>query len=115
MAKPPIEPRGEVEEVSSTPADRRISRRTNLAQPALIRPTDPQCQEEVRATMNLSFDGLYFTTTAQHYTVGMKVEVVYPYRPGKPFPLARTVVGEVVRLDRHSSKYWGIAVKILSH
>lgn len=115
MGKLPIEPDGQAEAVGSTTIDRRNSRRTNLAQPALIRPADPQYQEEVRATMNLSFDGLYFTTTAQHYTVGMKVEVIYPYRPGNPFPLARTVVGEVVRLDRHSSKYWGIAVKILSH
>jgi hypothetical protein len=106
-------PEGDAE-VSSTVANRRTSRRTNLAQPALIRPADPKLQEEVRATVNLSTDGLYFTTTAEHYSVGMQVEVVYPYRSGEPFPFARTVVGEVVRLDRHSNKYWGVAVRILT-
>lgn len=109
------EPRSE--SASATPghapaaSERRRTRRLKLAQAVRVCPADPRYEEEVRATVNFSRDGLYFTTSSQHYYVGMHVDLVFPYREGDP--VVRTSVGCVVRLDRRAGDRWGVAIKFL--
>lgn len=62
----------------------RRSRRIKISQPVRLRPSDPNYTEEVQTTVNLSRDGLYFTTALKHYYVGMQVRVTVPYRPSDP-------------------------------
>jgi hypothetical protein len=97
--------------VEPKPADRRFSRREKLAHPVRVRPTDPRQEEEVRATVNFSRGGLYFTTSLQHYYIGMQVQLAFPYREGEP--VFRTTAAEVVRLERRAGAKWGVAVRLL--
>ena len=55
-------------------------------------------------------DGLYFTTQATHYYVGMHLNVTLGYSPNDP--CNRQSFGEVVRTDRLEDGRFGIAVKI---
>jgi hypothetical protein len=91
--------------------ERRATRRLKLAQPVRIRPADPRYPEEVLATVNFSRRNLYFRTRAQHYYLGMHVEIVFPYRAGDPF--VTTIFGEVARLERLQGTTWGVAIKFL--
>src|SRR3989442_13690508 len=40
--------------------------------------------EEVRTTLNVSRDGLYFTTSLEHYRVGMLPAGAFPHSPAGP-------------------------------
>jgi len=46
--------------------------------------------EEVRTTLNVSRDGLYFTTSLEHYRVGMLTAVTFPYSPADPVKMEET-------------------------
>jgi hypothetical protein len=92
-------------------AERRVSRREKLAHPVRVRPADPRLEEEVRASVNFSRAGIYFTTALQHYYIGMHVELAFPYREGEI--VYRTTAGEVIRLERRAGAKWGVAVRLL--
>ena len=68
--------------------------------------------EEVQATLNVSRDGLYFTTSLQHYCAGMLLKVTFPYSPVDPIKLEE--IGEVVRVERLTDGRMGIAIKFFS-
>jgi len=53
--------------------DRSISWRINQLQIIRIRPADPQFVEEIRTTLNVSWNGLYFATSIEHYSPGVVV------------------------------------------
>ncbi len=67
--------------------------------------------EEVRNTLNVSRDGLYFTTSLEHYRVGMLTAVTFPYSPVDPVKTEE--MGEVVRVERLGDGRTGIAVRFL--
>src|SRR5947209_5315458 len=67
--------------------------------------------EEVRTTLNVSRDGLYFTTSLEHYRVGMLTAVTFPYSPADPVKMEE--IGEVVRVERLGDGRTGIAVRFL--
>jgi len=67
--------------------------------------------EEVRTTLNVSRDGLYFTTSLGHYRVGMLTAVTFPYSPADPVKMEE--IGEVVRVEQLSDGRTGIAVRFL--
>jgi hypothetical protein len=92
--------------------ERRRTRRTKVSRPVLASPVDPKYEhkEEVQSSVNSSRDGLYFTTQAQHYYVGMHVNVTLGYAPNDPCNYQS--LGEVVRIDRLEDGHFGIAVKI---
>jgi len=92
--------------------ERRRTRRTKIARPTLARPVDPKYKhkEEVQSSVNSSRDGLYFTTEAKRYHVGMHLNVTLGYTPNDPFNYQS--LGEVVRIDRLDDGRFGIAVKI---
>jgi hypothetical protein len=92
--------------------ERRRSRRAKIARPMLASPSDPRSKhrEEVQSSVNASRDGLYFTTRATHYHLGMHLNVTLGYAPNDPCNQAS--LGEVVRIDRLDDDRFGIAVKI---
>jgi hypothetical protein len=91
--------------------ERRTTRREKLAHPVRVRPVGRRHGEEVRATVNFSRGGIYFTTCLQHYDLGMHVELAFPYREGEP--VFRTTIAEVTRLERRAGGKWGVAVRLL--
>jgi hypothetical protein len=77
---------------------------------AVSLPSDPKYKEEVQVTLNTSRDGLYFSTRAKHYHVGMRVSVILGYTPNDR--CNSTSLGKVVRIDRLEDGSFGIAVHI---
>lgn len=92
--------------------ERRRSRRAKISRPMLASPSDPKYKhkEEVQTSVNTSRDGLYFTTRAGHYHVGMHLNITLGYTPNDP--CNSPSLGEIVRIDRLEDGRFGIAVKI---
>jgi PilZ domain len=90
--------------------EQRASRRVMISRPLLVRPSDPKYKEEVQVTLNTSRNGLYFSTRAKHYHVGMRVSVILGYIPNDR--CNSTSLGKVVRIDRLEDGSFGIAVHI---
>jgi len=91
--------------------ERRQVHREDLSEPVLVCPCDPECPEEVCTTLNVSRNGLYFTTTLGHYFPGMKVIVTHNVRPDDS--TQEEYMGDVVRLERLEDGKWGVAIRIL--
>lgn len=98
--------------MANSSEERRHSPRTDLKQVVRIRPFDPQLPPEYCTTMNLSPDGLYFTTAAAHYTVGTNVYVTGDFQPGSP--IHKAVAGVIVRVDRLAEDRFGVAIQIVA-
>lgn len=96
------------------PERRRISR-AKIGLAVRVRPSNVSHNlfEEVRTTWDVSRQGLYFTTQRLSYRVGMNVTVACPYSrtPGNIGDDGE--LGRVVRIDRLSGGYFGIAVVLL--
>jgi hypothetical protein len=90
--------------------DRRISSRINQSQIIRIRPADPQFVEEIRTTLDVSWDGLYFATSLGHYSPGMVVYITRNFRTSDP--AEREKEGAVLRVDKLKRDRWGIAVHL---
>lgn len=102
---------GERTAVASVTEERRRTRRAKISKPVRTRPSDPKYQGEVRTTSDASRDGLYFTTWAEHYHVGMSLSVIFPYAS---VDLGNgESAGRIVRIDRLTDGRFGIAVQIL--
>jgi len=83
-----------------------------LTQAIRIRPFDPDLPPEYCTTSNASQEGLYFSTQAVHYVLGMSVYVTTDFQPDSP--LNTMFVGVVVRIDKLESEERGIAIHVLS-
>ena len=92
--------------------ERRQAPRLELAQMVRIRPFDPDFPAEYCTTFNVSKNGLYFATSAGHYSLGMMVYVTADFQPGSP--MDRSVTGAVVRIDELEAGKHGIAIHIFS-
>jgi len=90
--------------------DRRISSRINQSQTIRIRPAEPNYSEEIRTTLNVSWDGFYFATSIGHYFSGMIVFVTRDFRSNDP--TNREEQGTVVRVDKLKEGRWGVAVHL---
>ncbi len=60
--------------------------------------------EELQTTVSISRDGLYFTTSLEHYYAGMRLMVTSPFPPE---------IGEVVRVERLADGCVGVVVQFL--
>ena len=90
--------------------DRRISSLINQSQTVRIRPVESQYAEEIRPTLNVTWDGLYFATSIGHYFSGMNV---YVARDVPSSDLAnREKQGTVVWVDNLKEGRWGVAVHL---
>jgi hypothetical protein len=98
--------------VSTEARERRRYPRIDLSQATRIRPFDPSLPPEYCTILNGSQDGLYFSTEASHYVLGMSVYVTTDFQPDSP--LNSTFVGVVVRIDKLESDTLGIAIHVLS-
>ena len=93
-------------------SDRRIKRRVKIAQPVRVRPSEPGFHfDEVRATINVCRDGVYFSTDENYYKKGMRVFVTMPYSDA-PGAINLEYIGEVVRVDKLTYNQWGVAVHL---
>jgi hypothetical protein len=91
--------------------ERRQTQRESRSEAVLICPCDPQYPEEVCTTLNVSRNGLYFATTAEHYFPGMNVIVTLDFRSDDA--TRQEYIGDVVRLERLEDRKWGVAIRIL--
>lgn len=94
--------------------DRRDKRRARIAQPVRVRPSEPMQNgfDEVRATINVCRNGLYFDTERDSYKPGMRLFITFPFhRDASAINLE--YIGRVVRLDRLANGRVGVAVHLL--
>ena len=92
--------------------ERRGTPRIEVRQLLRIRPFDPQFPPEYCTTFNASKSGIYFATSAGHYTLGMRVYVTSDFQPGTP--IEHNAAGAVVRIDKLEGDRFGIAIQIFS-
>jgi hypothetical protein len=90
------------------PKDRRISSRSNQSKTVRIRPAESKYAEEIRTTLNVSWNGLYFATSIGHYFPGMVVYITQDFRANDP--TSREEPGSIVRVDKLKEGRWGVAV-----
>jgi hypothetical protein len=90
--------------------DRRISSLINQSQTVRIRPVESQYAAEIRPTLNVTWDGLYFATSIGHYFSGMNVYVTRDFQSSDP--ANREKQGTVVRVDKMKEGRWGVAVHL---
>jgi hypothetical protein len=92
--------------------ERRSAPRIDLQQVVRIRPFDPELPPEYCTTVNISQDGLFFTTTAGYYAVGTNVYVTGDFQPGSP--IHQALAGAVVRVEKLEDDRFGIAIQIVA-
>jgi hypothetical protein len=96
--------------MNETREDRRSSTQRNRSQTIRIRPVEPQYAEEIRTTLNASWNNLYFATSIGHYFAGMVVHVARHRRSNDPKTWESE--GTVVRADELKLGRWGVAVQL---
>jgi hypothetical protein len=92
--------------------DRRNSSRINQSQTVRIRPAESQYAQEIRPTLNVTRDGLYFATSIGHYFSGMIVFVAQDFHPAAS--ANQETQGTVVRVDKLKEGRWGVGVHLAS-
>jgi hypothetical protein len=105
------EPETEIGTIAAdTRKERRGRLRLKMLKPVRVRPSNPRHEDEIRTTLNASRDGLYFTTWAEHYYVGMYLGVIFPYSTVDAVNMQSD--GRIIRIDRLKDGRFGIAVQI---
>jgi|SRR5450631_1304879 PilZ domain len=92
--------------------ERRRQPRTNLSEVIFIRPSDSRLPPDSCTTVNISQDGLYLATLADHYAPGVNVYVTGDFRPDSSINYA--TAGVVVRVEKLRDDKWGVAIHIFS-
>ncbi len=92
--------------------ERRRQPRTNCSEVAFIRPFDSRLPPDSCKTFNISEDGLYLATSADHYVRGTNVYVTSDFQPGSMVHIA--TAGIVVRVEKLEDHKWGVAIHIFS-
>jgi len=92
--------------------ERRRQPRTNLSEVIFIRTSDSRLPPDSCTTVNISQDGLYLATLADHYAPGVKVYVTSDFQSGSPMNYA--TAGVVVRVERLKDDKWGVAINLFS-
>jgi hypothetical protein len=93
--------------------ERRHRQRLQISLPARLKPFDPKHihLDEVQTTLNFNRDGLYFATWAEHYSLGMRVLVTFPYHSANC--VRREYLGKVMRLEHVPDGRWGVALEFV--
>jgi hypothetical protein len=92
--------------------ERRGRPRAKLRQPIRIRSENALVNgfEEITTTVNMSRDGVYFTTRRDSYFPRLHVLAVCPYNPATPVGPADERRAEVVRVDSLPGGLRGVAL-----
>ena len=95
--------------------ERRSRCRVETCLPVNVRPSEGRYEpfEDVRTTLNVTSDSLYFTTRRQNYHPGMRLHVTFPCSP-VPAALNVDYVGEVVRVEDLGDGSHGVAIRLLT-
>lgn len=93
--------------------DARRRKRLKIALPLHVRPFDARFAdiEDVGQVIDFTRDGLYFTTSMPHYSVGMRLMITFPF--GDRVSAHRKFLGSIVRLEDLGANVVGIAVRFL--
>jgi hypothetical protein len=97
--------------VPDSPNERRSAPRITLEQMVRIRPFDPALPPEYCTVFNASSSGLFFFTSAGHYSEGMQVYVTTDSQPGSPINQATR--GVVVRVQPLEAGRFGVAIHLV--
>ncbi|GAC1623636.1 MAG: hypothetical protein NVS9B13_17530 [Candidatus Acidiferrum sp.] len=101
---------------SGTPSksERRASRRCKITQLMRLRPSDPEKAkfEDLRGSLSVSRNGIFFQTSETGYEVGMRLFVTMPYAQSTS-TMSREFLAEVVRKVNLPNGLIGIGFKIL--
>jgi 5-formaminoimidazole-4-carboxamide-1-beta-D-ribofuranosyl 5'-monophosphate synthetase len=94
--------------------ERRILERSKISLPVHIRSIDPSEHAilEAATTLDVNRHGLCFSTSRDHYQVGMSLCLTFPY--SSPVTVRREFVGNVVRVDSLPNGRRSVAVQFLS-
>lgn len=93
--------------------DARRRKRLKVTLPLHVRPFDARFAaiEDVGQVVDFTRDGLYFTTSMPHYSVGMRLMITFPF--GDKVSAHRKFLGSIVRLEDRGANRVGIAVRFL--
>lgn len=94
-------------------ADNRRRDRLKMSLPIHVRPFDPRFGEveDVGEVLNFTREGIYFASCMPHYSIGMRVQVTFPFGPR--VSTHRKFLGVVVRLEELPRGATGVAVRFL--
>jgi len=108
---PKVQPSNRGTEKAS--GDDRRRKRLKVSLPLHVRPFDARFSdiEDVGQVIDFTRDGLYFTTSMPHYSVGMRLMITFPY--GDKISAHRKFLGSIVRLEHRGANHVGIAVRFL--
>jgi len=94
--------------------ERRTLERSKISLPVHIRSIDPSEHAILEAanTLDVNRHGLCFSTSREHYQVGMSLCLTFPY--SSPVMVRKEFVGNVVRVDSLPNGRRSVAVQFLS-
>jgi hypothetical protein len=94
--------------------ERRTLERSKISLPVHIRSIAPSEHAilEAATTLDVNRHGLCFSTSRDHYQVGMSLCLTFPY--SSPVMVRREFVGNVVRVDSLPNGRRSVAVQFLS-
>src|SRR5215475_5468566 len=92
-------------------AEQRRSRRAKMARTLRVRPSEPRDDhfEDLPISVNVSKEGIFFTTRREGYYAGMRVFVTFPYSSPHD-PMNSEYVARVVRVEKMPNGKFGVAV-----
>jgi len=96
-------------------AGQKKRRRVKMSRQVRVRPSDPADAffDEVRSTVSVSPDGLFFTTLCKSYYPGMRLFVTYPHVPQATDQRENEYLSEVVSVRKVDDYRMGVAVRFL--
>jgi hypothetical protein len=94
--------------------ERRGTRRCKITQMLFARPSDPDIDhfEDMRPTLSVSRNGIYFETSLPAYQPGMRLFLTLPFSK-EPTAINREYLAEVVRVEDRPEGRYGIGLKLL--
>jgi hypothetical protein len=92
-----------------TREERRKRERLKVCLPVHIRPLGRSQIQEVATTLDITRHGLCFTTSRDHYSLGMSLFLTFPYSSASL--VRKEYLGEVVRVDHLPSGGHAVAVQ----
>jgi hypothetical protein len=102
------------EEPKKEYSEQRRSRRAKIARTLRVRPSEPRDEhfEDMPVSVNVSKEGIFFTTRQATYYPGMRVFVTFPFSSPHD-PMNCEYVAQVVRVEKLPNNKFGVAVHLL--
>jgi CheY-like chemotaxis protein len=94
-------------------ADRRRRKRAKISAQVHVRVSGLKSREEICTSIDVSRDGLLFTSGLAGYSVGQTIEVIFPYSAAAT-SLNKAEPAEVVRVSEQPGQRFAVAVQFLS-